>query len=345
LILSELATRLGCDLRGQGDVDVVRVSGLEYAGPGDLSFVANQRYVSLLAKTRASAVIVSPELDTTLPSLVSKNPYLAYARSATLLHPQPRPEPGIHPTAQIDPSAVVGEGAHVGPFAVVGARSRLGARSVLHPHVVLYADVQIGDDCLLHSGVQVREGSRVGNRVVIQNGSVIGGDGFGFARDQSGRYEKIPQIGVVVIEDDVEIGALVAIDRSSMHETRIGRGAKLDNLVQIGHSVIVGADTVLAGQVGVAGSTRIGERVILAGQVGVAGHLTIGDGAIVTAQSGIPSSVEPGAVVSGSPACDNRTWLKASAAMPRLPDLIKRVRALEREIEALRAGAREEDDG
>jgi UDP-3-O-[3-hydroxymyristoyl] glucosamine N-acyltransferase len=344
LILSELASRLGCGLRGQGDVDVVRVSGLEYAGPGDLSFVANQRYAGLLASTRASAVIVSPELDTPLPSLLSPNPYLAYARAATLLHPQPRPEPGIHPTAQIDPEAVLGEGVHVGPFAVVGRRTRVGAHSVLHPHVVLYSDVQIGDDCLLHSGVQVREGCRIGQRVVIQNGSVIGGDGFGFARDQSGHYEKIPQIGIVVIEDDVEIGALVAIDRSSMHETRIGRGAKLDNLVQIGHSVTIGADTVLAGQVGVAGSTRIGQRVILAGQVGVAGHLSIGDGAIATAQSGIPGSVEAGAVVSGTPAFDNRAWLKASAVLPRLPELKKRLRALEKQVEALRAAAGKVED-
>ena len=344
MILSELASRLGCDLRGQGDVDVVRVSGLEYAGPGDLSFVANQRYAGLLAKTRASAVIVSPEQDTPLPSLLSSNPYLAYARAATLLHPQPRPAPGIHPTAQIDPTAILGAAAHVGPCAVVGPRSRVGARSVLHPHVVVYSDVEIGDDCLLHSGVQVREGCRIGHRVLIQNGSVIGGDGFGFARDQSGRYEKIPQIGIVVIEDDVEIGALVAIDRSSMHETRIGRGAKLDNLVQIGHSVTIGADTVLAGQVGVAGSTKIGERVILAGQVGVAGHLTIGDGAIATAQSGIPGSVEAGAVVSGTPALDNRAWLKASAIVPRLPELQKRLRALERQIEALSAAVREEDE-
>jgi len=345
VILSELASRLGCDLRGQGDVDVVRVSGLEYAGPGDLSFVANQRYAGLLSSTRASAVIVSPELDTPLPSLLSPNPYLAYARAATLLHPQPRPEPGIHPTAQIDPTAVLGEDVYVGPFAVVGPRARVGARTALHPHVVLYAEVEIGDDCLLHSGVQIRERCRIGHRVVIQNGSVIGGDGFGFARDQSGRYEKIPQVGIVVVEDDVEIGALVAIDRSSMHETRIGRGAKLDNLVQIGHSVTIGADTVLAGQVGVAGSTKIGERVILAGQVGVAGHLTIGDGAIVTAQSGIPSSVEKGTVVSGTPAFDNRAWLKASAVLPRLPELLKRLRALEKQIEALTAAGKDDDAG
>jgi UDP-3-O-[3-hydroxymyristoyl] glucosamine N-acyltransferase len=188
---------------------------------------------------------------------------------------------------------------------------------------------------MLHSGVQVRERCRLGNRVVVQNGAVIGGDGFGFARDGEGRYRKFPQVGTVVVEDDVEIGALTAVDRAALGETRIGRGTKLDNLVQIGHSVTVGEDTVLAGQVGVAGSSRIGSRVTLAGQVGVAGHLTIGDGAIATAQTGIPSSVEAGAVVSGYPAIENRAWLKSSAVFARLPELQRRVRELERRVETL----------
>jgi UDP-3-O-[3-hydroxymyristoyl] glucosamine N-acyltransferase len=218
---------------------------------------------------------------------------------------------------------------------VVGAQVKVGARAVLHPHVVLYEGTEIGEDCVLHSGVQVREGCRLGRRVVVQNGSVIGGDGFGFARDSAGRYEKIPQIGIVVVEDDVEIGALVAIDRAALNETRIGRGVKIDNLVQIGHSVSIGADSVLAGQVGIAGSTRVGRGVTLAGQVGVAGHLSLGDGVVVTAQSGIPGSVEPGTVVSGSPAIDNRAWLKASAVFSRLPELKKRVRELERRLALL----------
>jgi UDP-3-O-[3-hydroxymyristoyl] glucosamine N-acyltransferase len=203
--------------------------------------------------------------------------------------------------------------------------------------VVLYPDVVVGEECVLHSGVQVRERCRLGRRVIVQNGAVIGADGFGFARDQDGCYEKIPQVGIVVIEDDVEIGALSAIDRASMGETRIGRGTKLDNLVQVGHSVTIGEHTVLAGQVGVAGSTRIGSRVTLAGQVGVAGHLTIGDGVVATAQTGIPSSVEAGQVISGYPAIDNREWLKASAVFARLPELQKRLRELERRIEELTA--------
>jgi UDP-3-O-[3-hydroxymyristoyl] glucosamine N-acyltransferase len=341
VILRELAARLGCTLRGDGAIDVRRVAGIEEAGPGDLTFVANPKYAARLADTRATAVILSPDLQTPLPSLVSTNPYLTFARAAALLHPPLRPAPGVHASAQVDPTAVLGAGVHVGALAVIGPRARVGARTAIHPQVVLYPDVDIGEDCVLHSAVQVREGCRIGHRVVVQNGAVIGGDGFGFAKDPEGRYEKIPQLGIVVVEDDVEIGALTAIDRAAMSETRIGRGTKIDNLVQIGHSVTVGADTVLAGQVGVAGSTKIGSRVTLAGQVGVAGHLTIADGVIATAQTGIPNSVEAGATVSGYPAIDNRAWLKSSAVFARLPELQKRLRELEKKVGALleRGGA------
>jgi UDP-3-O-[3-hydroxymyristoyl] glucosamine N-acyltransferase len=307
--LGELASRLGCDVRGEGSVEVHRLAGLDDAGPGDLTFLANPRYAPKLAATRASAVIVAPEVDTPLPALLSANPYLAYAQAAAVLSPPPRPEPGVHPSAQVDPSAALGEGVHVGALSVIGPRVRVGARSVIHPHVVVYADVELGEDCVLHSGVQVREGCRLGRRVVVQNSAVIGADGFGFAKDDSGRYHKIPQTGIVVIEDDVEIGALSAIDRAAMSETRIGRGTKVDNLVQVGHSVSVGEDTILCGQVGISGSARVGSRVTLAGQVGVAGHLKIGDGAIATAQTGVPGDVPAGAVVSGYPAIDNRSWL------------------------------------
>jgi UDP-3-O-[3-hydroxymyristoyl] glucosamine N-acyltransferase len=333
--LSELAQRLGCALRGDGDVEVRRVAGIGEAGAGDLTFVSGARYAPQLRTTRASAVIVAPGLETALPSLLSDNPYLTFARAVTVLHPEPRPAPGVHSSASVDPGAQLGEGVHVGALAVIGAGVRVGPRSVLHPHVVLYAGVQVGADCLLHSGVQVREGCRLGDRVIVQNGAVIGADGFGFARDADGRYQKIPQVGIVVIEDDVEIGALTAIDRAALHETRVGRGSKLDNLVQVGHSVAIGADSVLAGQVGIAGSTRLGERVTLAGQVGVAGHLTIGDGVIATAQTGIPGSVEAGRVVSGSPSIDNRDWLKATALFARLPELRSRLRAIEQRLDEL----------
>jgi UDP-3-O-[3-hydroxymyristoyl] glucosamine N-acyltransferase len=328
--LRELATRLGCELRGDGELEIRGVAGLDEAGPGDLSFLANPRYAEKLGATRAGAVVVAPGQQAAVPSLVSDNPYLAFSRAVALVRPLPRPAPGVDPSARVDASAVLGEGVHVGPLAVVGAGVRLGARSVLHPHVVLYDGVEIGEDCELHSGVQVRERCRLGSRVVVQNGAVIGADGFGFARDADGRYHKFPQVGIVVVEDDVEIGALTAIDRAALGETRIGRGTKLDNLVQVGHSVSIGEDSVLAGQVGVAGSTRIGRRVTLAGQVGVAGHLEIGDGVVATAQTGIPGSLEPGAVVSGSPAIENRAWLRSIAVFARLPELLRRLRELER---------------
>ena len=330
--LGELAKRLGCELRGDGEVEIRGVAGLEQAGPGELSFLANPRYAEKLETTRAGAVVVAagagpaaaPAWSPTIPTSPSRAPSRCCGRRAAAgAGRRTRPR-------RCDASAILGEGVHVGALAVVGAGVRLGARSVLHPHVVLYDGVQIGEDCELHSGVQVRERCRLGSRVVVQNGAVIGADGFGFARDAEGRYHKFPQVGIVVVEDDVEIGALTAIDRAALGETRIGRGTKLDNLVQVGHSVTIGEDSVLAGQVGVAGSTRIGRRVTLAGQVGVAGHIEIGDGVVATAQTGIPGSLEPGAVVSGSPAIENRAWLKSIAVFAKLPELLRRLRELER---------------
>jgi UDP-3-O-[3-hydroxymyristoyl] glucosamine N-acyltransferase len=331
--LALLASRLGCALRGNGEVEVSRVAGIGEAGPGDLTFVSGARYAAQVKTTRASAVIVPPGLETPLPSLVSDNPYLAFARAVALLHPEPALPPGVHPSAVVEATAVVAADAHVGALCVVGKGARVGARTILHPHVVLYDGAEVGADCRLHSGVQVRERCRLGDRVIVQNNAVIGADGFGFAKDADGRYQKIPQVGIVVVEDDVEIGALTAVDRAALHETRIGRGSKIDNLVQIGHSVAIGSDSVLAGQVGIAGSTTLGARVTLAGQVGVAGHLTIGADVVATAQTGIPSSVDAGRVVSGYPAIDNRTWLKASAVFAQLPELRKRVRELERQIQ------------
>jgi UDP-3-O-[3-hydroxymyristoyl] glucosamine N-acyltransferase len=332
LILSDLAARLGCAVRGDGGVEVARVAGIDEAGPGDLTFVAQAKYAARLSYTRAAAVIVSPTIETAIPSLLSENPYVSFAHAVAVLHAQPRPAPGVHPSAQVDPTAVLGEGVHVGALAVVGPRARIGPRTVLHPHVVVYPDAVIGADCVLHAGAHVRERCRLGDRVVLQNGAVVGGDGFGFARDGHGRYHKIPQVGIVVVEDDVEIGALSAVDRAALHETRVGRGTKIDNLVQVGHSVTIGEDTVLAGQVGIAGSSKIGKGVTLAGQVGVAGHITIGDGAIASAQTGIPSDVAAGTLVSGYPAIENRAWLKASAIFAKLPELVRRVRELERRL-------------
>ena len=333
--LRELAARLGCALRGDGEREIRGVAGLDQAGPDELSFLANPRYADKLKATRAAAVVIAPGHETELPSLVSDNPYLTFARAVALLRPDERPAAGVHASAQVDPTAVLGAGVHVGPLAVVGAGVSIGSRSVIHARVVLYPGVLVGDDCVLHAGVSVREGCRLGHRVVVQNGAVIGSDGFGFARDAGGRYQKFPQVGVVVIEDDVEIGALTAIDRAALGETRVGQGCKLDNLVQIGHSVTIGEDTVIAAQVGIAGSTKIGRRVTLAGQVGIVGHIELGDGVIVTAQSGIPGTLEPGAVASGSPAIENRAWLKSIAVFAKLPELQRRLRELERKVESL----------
>ena len=308
------------------------MKALDDAGPGDLTFVAIARFLPKLAATRASAVILSPGVESRLPSLLTAQPYVAFARAVALLHPAARVAAGVHPLAWVDPTATLGEEVHVAAFAWVGSRVRVGARTVLRPHVVLYEDVEVGDDCLLHSGVQVRESCRLGHRVIVQNGAVIGGDGFGFAKDEDGRYLKIPQVGIVVVEDDVEIGALTAVDRGALGETRIGRGTKLDNLVQIGHSVTIGADTAVAAQVGIAGSTKIGNRVVLAGQIGIVGHITIGDGVIATAKTGIGHSLPAAAIVSGAPEMENRAWLKSIGVFAKLPELHKRVRELERAL-------------
>ena len=333
MILSDLAARLGCTLRGSGSVEVTRVKGLDEAGPGDLTFVANPKYLGKLAATRASAVIVAPEVECPLPSLLTPQPYLAFARAVAVLHPAPRPARRRAPASRTStprrPSAPTST---LRPSPSWGRGCAWARAPCVRPHVVLYEDVEVGDDCVLHSGVQVREGCRLGNRVVVHNGSVIGADGFGFAKDPEGGYLKIPQVGIVVIEDDVEIGALTAIDRAALGETRIGPRTKLDNLVQVGHSVTIGADSILAAQVGIAGSTKVGDRVTLAGQVGIVGHIAIGDGVIATAQTGIGHSIPEGAIVSGAPEIENRAWLKSIGVFAKLPELQKRVRELERAL-------------
>jgi UDP-3-O-[3-hydroxymyristoyl] glucosamine N-acyltransferase len=299
-----------------------------------VTFFGDTKRRAELDRTRAAAVIVASAEQDTVKSLgrsalVVRDAYVGYARAAALLHPRPKPAPGVHPSAHVHPSAFVSPDASIGAAVIIGENVRVGSRVVLHPHVVLYREVSVGAGSELHSGVAVREGCAIGERVLIHNNAVIGADGFGFAKDPSGGYVKIPQVGTVVIEDDVEIGALCAIDRASMGETRVRRGTKIDNLVQIGHSVSIGEDSVLCAQVGVAGSTTIGARATLAGQVGVADHVTIGDDVIASAQSGVHGRVESGSRVSGTPAIDGRVWLRASAAIKQLPDLVRRIRELE----------------
>jgi UDP-3-O-[3-hydroxymyristoyl] glucosamine N-acyltransferase len=339
LKLQDIAKRLGCTLEGNGTVEISRVAAIADAGPGDLTFFANPKYTADLRKTRASAVILGERAEAApCPMLRTAEPYLAFARAVGLFHDAPRPQPGVHGRAYVAEDAVIARDASIGPLTAVGERARIGARTIVHPNVTIAADVDIGEDCVIHSGVSIRERVRIGNRVVIQNGAVIGSDGFGFARRADGSHEKIPQIGGVVIEDDVEVGANSAIDRPAVGETRVRAGTKIDNLVQIAHGVTIGERVLLAGQVGIAGSSVIEDDVTLAGQVGVAGHVTIGKGTIATAQTGIPNSVEPGAFISGYPAIANRDWLKSSAVFRRLPELRKEVADLERRVKELEDG-------
>jgi UDP-3-O-[3-hydroxymyristoyl] glucosamine N-acyltransferase len=326
--LSQIATALGARLEnGSPDTEITGVAGIEEAGPGHLTFVANPKYASAARTAKAEAVIVAenfPPIPSTM--LRSGNPYLAFAKAIELFYQPPKYAPGVHPTAIIHPSAKIGENAHIGPYVVVSEDVRIGRNAVLLAHVVVYPGATIGDNFFAHAHAIVREHCRLGNSVVLQNGAVIGPDGFGFAKDDSGHWHKIMQSGPAVIEDDVEVQANACIDRASVGETRIGCGSKIDNLVQVGHGSRVGENTLLCAQVGLAGSTDVGSDVILAGQVGVAGHCTIGDGAIATAQTGIPSDVAAGAIVSGYPAIDNKLWLRCSAVFNRLPEIAKALR-------------------
>jgi UDP-3-O-[3-hydroxymyristoyl] glucosamine N-acyltransferase len=336
ILLRDLAARLGCELRGDADVEITGVAGMEQAGPTEITFLANPKYAPKLRHTQAAAVLVSEALEETKPaSLVSRNPYHDFARALALFYQPPRPAPGIHPQASIAKTARIGEGASIGAFAVVGEHVSIGRDAILHPHAVIYEGAQIGDDFCAHSHSVVREHCRVGNRVILQNGVVVGGDGFGFAKTSEGTHFKIVQSGVTVIEDDVEIQSLTSIDRATVGETRVRRGAKIDSLVQVGHACVVGEDNIICAQTGLAGSSILGKNVLLAGQVGISGHLTIHDNAIVYAQSGIGGDVEEGARVSGSPAFEAREWLRAITAFPKLPDLLKTVRQLEKRLEKL----------
>ena len=326
--LSNIAAHLGARLEnGSPDTEITGVAGIETAGPGELTFVANPKYAAEAKTSKAAAIIVAEDFPALpIAMLRSKNPYLDFARALELFYQPPQYAPGIHPTAVVHSSAKIGTGAHLGPYVVIGEDVEIGDRAVLLAHVVIYRGARIGTDFLAHSHAIVREFCRIGNNVVLQNGVVVGGDGFGFAKDDRGRWQKIVQSGPTVLEDDVEIQANACIDRASVGETRIARGKKIDNLFQVGHGSSVGEDTLLCAQVGLAGSTEVGKKVILAGQVGVAGHCTIGDGAIATAQSGIPNDVPAGAVVSGYPAIDNKLWLRCVAVFNRLPDIAKVLR-------------------
>lgn len=334
--LGDLAARLGCELEGDPGIEIARAASIQAAGPGDLTFLANTKYAGSLRTTRASAVIAAPEISgAPCAVLRTANPYLAFARAIGLLHPEPAPTPGVHPTAVVAPDALLDEGVSVGPYAVIGQGAHIGARSVLHAHVIVGPGATIGPDCRLYPRVSIRERVVIGARCVLQDGAVVGSDGFGFAHRDDGTHERIPQVATVVIEDDVEIGANTTIDRPAVGETRIRQGTKIDNLVQIAHGVLVGANSLLAAQVGIAGSTVIGESVMLGGQVGVTGHVTVGDRVRASAKTGITGNVPPDAYITGYPHMDNLEWRKAYAVFRRLPEMRKQLGELERRLAAL----------
>lgn len=340
--LGELASRLGAELRGNPDVEITGVKGIEEAGASEITFVANPKYGGLARKTKAAAVLVEPEFpEIEAATLRLKNPYHAFSRTLGMFYQPPAYAPGVHATAVVDPTAEIGEGAHIGAYVVIGPGVKLGPGATLLPHVVLYAGVKAGRNLFAHAHAVVRENCELGDDVTLENGAIVGADGFGFSKDEQGRWVKIPQSGPVRLGDRVDVQANACVDRATIGSTEIGDGSKIDNLVQVGHGSRVGKNTLICAQTGLAGSSVIGDNVILAGQAGVAGHCTVGDGVILTAQSAVSHDVPAGKMISGSPGFDNRVWLRAVAIFQRLPELLKRIDRLEKRI----AAAVPEDSG
>jgi len=334
--LSDLANHVGGKVIGDGSVVIHKVSAIDQAGPGEISFLTNPRYQRFLPQCRASAVIVAPgvvsqsDSSITLNFLETVDPYVAFAKILQLLSPAPQYSRAISAAAHVDSSAVIAKGATIFPNVFIGARTRIGRDTVLFPGVFIGDNVEIGAASVLHPNVVVRDGCRVGERVILHAGVVIGSDGFGYA---GADRVKIPQVGIVVVEDDVEIGANTTVDRATLGQTVIGRGAKIDNLVQIAHNVVIGEHSVVAAQAGIAGSTRLGKNVTLAGQVGVVNHIQIGDGATIGPQSGVGQSVPAGALLSsGLTAAPHHEWLKVMVLLPQLPKLWSAVRSLEKQL-------------
>jgi UDP-3-O-[3-hydroxymyristoyl] glucosamine N-acyltransferase len=331
--LAELAGVLGCELHGDGEVEIVGVGPIEAATAGEITFVGNPRYARHLKTTRASAVILPPSTPpVALPTLRTAEPHLAFARAIALFHRPVAQAPGIHPTAVVAATAVIGANASVGPYAVVGDGVRIGEQATLGPHVVVYPEVTIGERFVAHAHVTIRERVRIGDDVILHAGVVIGSDGFGYVPTRAGTIHKIPQAGDVVIEDGVEIGANSTVDRAAVGSTIIRRNVKLDNLVMIAHGCEIGAGSMLAAQAGLSGSTRIGRNVMMGGQAGSAGHLHVGDGARVAAQSGLTNDLAGGLTVAGTPTIEIALWRRVVTALPRLPELLRRVRQLEKKL-------------
>ncbi len=339
LTTRQIAERLDCRLEGDADVEIVRVSGIQQAQRGDLTFVANAQYVAQLATTQASAVILGGGKSIEVPAgcvvLRTDDPYSAFARALELFAAHPAPATGVHPLASIAADATIGEDVSIGPFVTIGSGAAVGARTVIHPNVVIGPGTRVGEDCVIHSQVSLRDRVVLGDRVRLHDGVVVGSDGYGFARQKDGTHLKIPQHADVVIEDDVEIGANSTIDRPAVGETRIGAGTKVDNLVHIAHGVVLGRRVLLAAQVGIAGSTTVEDDVMMAGQSGVTGHVRIGKGARVGAKSAVLHSVEPGGFVTGHPAIEHPEWKKAAVAFRHLPAMKRRIEELEHRLAEL----------
>lgn len=335
--LQELAEYLGGTVRGEGAVRITGLAPLEAAGPDKITFLANPKYAAKVAETKAGGVLMAPGAEAYGRNVIElANPYLGFAKLLTLFYTRPHPELGVLPEAVIGTNVSLGEGISIYPGVVIGDNVTIGDRVVIHPGAVLYDGVTVGDDSVIHANAVVRERCRLGKRCRLQPGAIVGSDGFGYAPDGSGYYP-IPQIGIVVLEDDVEIGANTTIDRAALEVTLIKRGTKLDNLVQVAHNCQVGEDCMIVAQVGIAGSSKVGNHCTLAGQVGVVGHVSISDNVIVGAQSGVTGPLEANAYFSGSPAMPHKDWLRAMGVMPRLPEMRKKINELEKKLAVLEA--------
>ncbi len=334
--VSTLAKQLNCPYKGKGTTLISGVSSLEDAEKGDIVFLAHRKFLSQLERTKASAAIIpADETFDRIPVIRSENPQLSFIQVVEYFFQPHRPVPGIHPLACISPTAKVGKDVSIGAFAFIGDDVEIGNRAVIFPFVAMYPRTKVGRDCVIHSHVSIREETSIGNRVIIHNGAVIGSDGFGYIQDKKKSHIKIPQKGVVLIEDNVEIGANTTIDRASLGKTIIRKGTKIDNLVQIAHNVEIGTDVILAAQTGIAGSSKIRKKVIAGGQVGIADHLEIGDNVIMAAKTGVTKNIPANTVVAGYPHLDIRDWRKAWVSIPQLYDLLKEIKKLKRKIETL----------